>query len=85
MVVFGDVWRSSAWMTSSVAPDLSSAVAWLWRNTCAPRLAKVLTPARSSARFASELTMLESVNARQGAWAQRNTFSSSTLGRTVAI
>ena len=33
-------------MTSRVAPDLSNVVAWLWRNTCAPRPAKVLIPAR---------------------------------------
>ena len=72
-------------MTSSVAPDLSNAVAWEWRNACAPRPAKVLTPTRSSARSATALTVLESVNGRQGALTQRNTFSSSTLGRTVAI
>ena len=36
-------------MTSSDTPDLSSPVAWLWRNTCAPREAEVVTSARSSA------------------------------------
>ena len=33
MVVSRESWRSSDPMTSSDAPDLSSPVAWLWRNT----------------------------------------------------
>ena len=72
-------------MTSRVAPDLSNAVAWLWRNTCAPRPAKVLIPARSSARLATEPTVFEALNPRHGGWVQRNTLSTSTLGRAVAI